>query len=70
MAGAAITKPQCFRLQIIAWLSELGNDKDKMLRRNLENWATIEYKSDLGNFPEVFHDKTKQRVYDEQRVST
>ena len=62
-----IKKPQCFRLQFISSLSELENDPDKKFLQNLENGATIGYETDLGNSPGVSPDKTKQRVYGEQR---
>ena len=62
-ANAAIKKPQCNRLEILDCLAELENEPGKKVLRNLENGATICYKSDLGNYPEVLHGKTKQRVY-------
>ena len=39
----------------------------KSSSKNLENGEAVGGKSDLGNFHEVFHGETKQRVYDEQR---
>ena len=62
-----IKKPQCSRLRLISSLAEVENDPDKKLLKNLENGATIGYETDLGNCPEVAPDKTKQRVYEEQR---
>ena len=61
-------KPQCFRPQLLGCLAELGNDPDKKFLRNLEGGDTIGYKSDAGTSLDVFHGKTKQRVYDEQRL--
>ena len=63
-----IKKPQCFCLQLLGRLAELANDADKKFLQNLENGATIWYKSDMWNFPGVFPGATKQRVYDEQRL--
>ena len=63
----AIKKPQCFLLELLGCLAELENDPGKKTMRNLGNGDTIVYKSDMGDFPEVFDSKKKHRVYDEQR---
>ena len=48
-------------------MAELEKGPDKKFLQNLQNGATIGYESDLGSLHEVRPDKTKQRVYDEQR---
>ena len=39
----------------LACPEELENDPDRKFLQKLENGAAVEYKSDLGNNPGVFH---------------
>ena len=63
----AIERPKCFRLRLLICLAELEKEPGGQFLQNLENGATIGYNADLGNCPEVFRGKTKQRFYDERR---
>ena len=60
-------KPQRFRLNFLSAISELENDPEKEFLQSPHKGATIGYEKCLGACPEVFHGKTKQRVYDDQR---
>ena len=62
-----VQKPQCFRLDFLSAIAELGNGPGKVSLQNLRNWATIGYEEDLGSCPEVFPGKTKRRIYDDAR---
>ena len=66
-AGAVIKNRNVFFCKYYVVYRNWKTAMAKKFLRNLENMDTVCYMSGLGDFPGVFADKTKQRVYDEKR---
>ena len=66
-SGNSHKETSVFQVKFLSIIADLEDDADKEFLKNLHNVETIGYGTSLGNCPEFFPDKTKQRVYADQR---